>query len=257
MPIKPQGALGRLFHKGVLARWKSAADAAGTTALTDLRAQRYQARQLRSVLTELCHQADDRLALPRIGSANFVRPAGTDWSWRPSLWRVPLEQPGRAPVLDKTRIGAEIGLFHDCPAMEIVVRQVRNLREKDVSPYSFSMEVFHFDGSYLSLVVDLPTDVCSDLQKRHLIQLSTVIETEHPITILARLNVRHGPNTEQILLTMPQDRPDKVLEFDLAYTQLNEKRAERMWIDLMFQTPGMNRMMLRDLTISRHPRAQI
>ena len=257
MPIKPQGLLGRLFHKGALARWRAAAQTADQASLKDLRAQRYQARQLRAALLDLCQQADNRLTRPYPGSTNFVRPVGTDWSWRPAPWRVQLDQPGRTPVTDKTRMGDDLGVFHDCPRMEMTLRQLRNTRETDISPYGVRLEVFHFAGSYLSLVIDLPADICTNLQKLHVIQLSALIETEQFTEIFARLNVKHGPNTEQILLTLPQGDADTSVEFDLAYTQLNEQRAEKIWIDLMFQSPQMNQFLLRDLTISRYPRAQI
>lgn len=257
MPITPQGLLGRLLHKGALARWRAAARRAGKTDLVALRAQRYQARQLKSALQELCHQADDRLALPSIGSDTFVRPVGTDWSWRPAAWRLRLDQPGVAPVQDKTKIGTEIGIFHDCPLSEIAVRQIRNMRDVDASAFCLAMEVFHFDGNYLSLVVDLPKESCAELRKHHVIALSAVVEVEKPMTIFARLNLRHGPNTEQILLTLPQDGAQATVAFDLAYTQLNEQRAERIWIDLMFENPAMNRVTLRDLTLCRYPRAQL
>ncbi len=257
MPIKPHGMLGRLFHKGALARWQDAAQAAGTTPLTDLRAQRYQARQLKGALIELCHKADDRLTPPYPGTRRFARPVGTDWSWRPTAWRLRLDQPGRAPVLDKTRIGDEISVFHDCTSQEITLRQMRNLRETDIAAFGMRLEVFHFTGSYLSVVIDLPTDICQNLQKQHLIQLTTQIEMENSVPVLVRLNVKHGPNTDQILLTLPVGDPEAVVEFDLSETQLNVKRAEKMWIDLMFQTPQMNQFTLRDLTISRLPRAQI
>ncbi|WP_019953458.1 DUF6478 family protein [Yoonia vestfoldensis] len=257
MPIKPQGLLGRIFHKGALARWRSAAHSADTTDLTALRAQRYQARQLKSTLQELCHKADDRLTLPRIGADTFPRPVGTDWSWRPEAWRARLDRPGCAPVLDKTKLGEEIAIFHDCPRAEITARQIRNTRDIDLSAFGMQLEVFHFDGSYLSLVVDLPAEACAGLHKQHLIRLAVTVVAEQKITILARLNVRNGPNTEQILLTLPQEQGQSVVEFDLAYTQLNAQRAERAWIDLMFQNPAMNRIALHDVTICRHPRAQL
>lgn len=257
MPITPQGLLGRLFHKGALARWRAAAKRADKTDLVALRAQRYQARQLKSALQDLCHQADDRLAVPQIGSDTFVRPVGTDWSWRPAVWRLRLDKPGCAPVHDKTKIGHEIGIFHDCSLSEITVRQIRNIRDIDVSSFGLQLEVFHFDGNYLSVVVDLPKESCAGLRKHHVIALSAMVEVEQPIGIFARLNLRHGPNTEQILLTLPQGGAQSTVAFDLAYTQLNEQRAERIWIDLMFDNPAMNRITLRDLTLCRYPRAQL
>jgi hypothetical protein len=47
------------------------------------------------------------------------------------------------------------------------------------------------------------------------------------------------------------------VEFDLAYTDLNEKRIERMWLDLIFEGPELNQILLRDVTLARRPRAEI
>jgi hypothetical protein len=38
---------------------------------------------------------------------------------------------------------------------------------------------------------------------------------------------------------------------------LNEQRAERMWVDLMIESPAMNKITFRDLNFSRYPRAEI
>ena len=136
-----------------------------------------------------------------------------------------------------------------------MVRQIRLGRDHDLAPFGVSVEMFGFAGSFLSLVISLPTAACEGLQKQHLIQLSLVIDREHPIKMFARLNVKSGPNTENVLLTIPADETETTLDFDLAYSKINERRSERMWIDLMFENPGMNKIVLRDLTICRYPRA--
>jgi hypothetical protein len=120
-----------------------------------------------------------------------------------------------------------------------------------------TIEAFHFDGNYLSVVIEIPKDSCEGLRKKHLIRLAAVIERERPSNIYARLNVKHGPNTEQVLLTLPDAQAETIVEFDLAYTQLNEQRAERMWIDLMIESPAMNKITFRDLNLCRYPRAEI
>ena len=84
-----------------------------------------------------------------------------------------------------------------------------------------------------------------------------MIEMEKPIEIFARLNIRHGPNTEQMVQELPLNKSEVTAEFDLAYSNLNEKRVEKAWIDLIFEGPEMNQIMLRDLTFSRRPRAQL
>ena len=249
--------LDRAFHQRALFKWGRAARRAPDTDLGILRRQRKSARQLRQKLDELIHVAEDRLALPRIGSSAFVRPDGTDWSWRPNLWRGPLPQRGLSSVESKTPIGTEATVFHDCRVSELTFRQVRNARERDPAPFGLRMDVFRFDGSFLSLVLNLPPESCAGLKRRHLIRLDTIIETESPLEIFARLNVKHGPNTEQIVRELPLNEEEVTVEFDLAYTKLNEKRAERMWVDLIFEGPEMNMVTIRDLTFCRTPRAEL
>jgi hypothetical protein len=247
----------RLLHRGALRRWARAAQKAPQTELETLRQQRQQARQLRGKLDELMHVAESRLALPRIGSNAFARPGGTTWAWRPQLWRGPLGQTGIASADSKTKLGDEVTLFHDCKISELTLRQLRNQREIDLAPFGLRMDVFRFDGSFLSLVLDFPPDGVLGLQRRHLIQLRTVMETEKPVEVFARLNIRHGPNTEQLVLELPLGQEDAVVEFDLAYSDLNEKRVEAMWLDLIFEGPEMNQITIRDLTFCRYPRAAL
>ena len=75
-----------------------------------------------------------------------------------------------------------------------------------------------------------------------------------PIEIFARLNIRHGPNVEQLVREFPYGEEVVELDFDLAYSNLNEKRVESAWIDLIFEAPNMNLLRLRDVTLSRRPR---
>lgn len=240
-----------------LARWKRAARIAPQADLETLRALRQHVRQLTIPLQELSHIAEIRLGLPRVGSTVFFRPAGTDWSWRPMAWRAALARRGVAPALNRDKMGEEVRIFHDCQTQEISLTQYRNLRADDLAAYGIDLEIYHFDGSFLSLVIDLPPSACAGLRKRHVLQLSAVIEREMPINIYARLNLQHGPNTEQVMLALPSESPETTVAFDLAYTQLNEKRAEKIWIDLLFEDPSMNKVRLRDLNICRYPRAEI
>lgn len=237
--------------------WRRAARKAEETGLSVLRQQRNRAFQLRTHLDRLIHVADGRLALPRIGSSAFPRPHGTDWSWRPELWRGPLPVPGLSSVQTKAKLGTEVTLFHDCDFSELTLRQLRNLREEDLAPFGLRMDVFNFDGSFLSLVIDLPKSVCEGLTRSHLIRVDTSIDTEKPLEIFARLNIRHGPNTEQIVRELPLDEKGITVEFDLAYSKLNEKRIDRVWLDLIFEGPDMNQVVIRDLTFCRFPRATI
>ncbi|MCC7320518.1 MAG: hypothetical protein IT542_06005 [Rubellimicrobium sp.] len=250
-------ALDWMMQRRALARWERRAEQAGRAELSELRRQRAQAQALRQPLDRLLMAAETRLALPRVGSTAFPRPAGTDWGWRPMLWRGPLGIRGLAGVESQTRIGDEITLFHDCRSSEITLRQMRNHREDDLAPFGLHMDVFAFDGSFLSLVLDLPPEASAGLKKRHLIRVEMDVETERPLEIFLRLNVRHGPNVEQLVREVPNPSGRVVTEFDMAYSALNERRSEAAWLDLILEGPQMNRVVLRDLTFARCPRAEL
>ncbi|MDA7423591.1 DUF6478 family protein [Thalassococcus lentus] len=257
MGQEKQGWFERTLYSGALRRWKRAAKQAGETDLPELRRQRSMARRLKQHVDQLIQVADGRLALPLIGNQSFPRPVDADWAWRPELWCGPLPTPGMSSVESKSMLGKEVTLFHDCRHSELTLRQLRNMREADLAAYGLRMDVFKFDGSYLSLAVDLPESAGRGLIRKHLIRIETIVEMEKPLEIFARLNIKHGPNTEQVVRELPLNQEDIVVEFDLAYTKLNEKRIERIWLDLIFEGPQMNQVILRDLTFSRRKRAEL
>ncbi|NNE53888.1 MAG: hypothetical protein HKN30_15980 [Sulfitobacter sp.] len=245
------------MFSGQVQRWVRAARKARHIDLAVLRRQRTHALALKYHLDKLIHVADDRLGLPKIGSSAVPRPHNADWAWRPDLWRGRLPVPGLTNVESKSRLGEEVTLFHDCDRSELTLRQIRNLREEDLAPFGLRMDVFQFDGSFLSIVVDLPPEGTINLLRTHIIRMDAILELEKPIEIFARLNIKNGPNTEQIVKELPVYEDHHRVEFDLAYSNLNEKRVERAWVDVIFEGPQMNQVVVRDLTFSRRPRAQI
>lgn len=249
--------LDRLRGKRAVRFWRNLARDAAKLPLSALRVQRGAAHMLRSHLDTFIYVAENRLALPLIGSQSFPRPRNSDWAWRPEMWRGPLARVSQAAALSKTRLGNEITLFHDCQISELTLRQVRNTRERDLAPYGLRMDVFQFDGSFLSLAIDCPPEAVKDLRKNSLIRMNAIVEHEKPLEIFARLNVQHGPNSETVLRELPLGAEDIWVEFDLHYTELNEKRVERMWVDIIFEGPEMNQITLRDITFSRAPRAEL
>jgi len=230
---------------------------AGSADLIGLRRIRTRARQLRRRMDQVLHVADARLTLPLVGTNAIQKPLHSDWAYRPELWRGPLNPPGMAAIQSKAKIGGEVTLFHDCQISELTVRQIRNTREEDLAPFGLRLDVFRFDGSFLSLAIELPNSAVDGLLRRHLLRLALIVETEQPLEIFARLNIQHGPNTEQLVWELPLGNEEAAIEFDLAYSNLNEKRVERAWIDLIFEGPQMNQIVLRDITLSRRPRSEV
>jgi Family of unknown function (DUF6478) len=247
----------RLWPRARAAWWRRQADGAVDMDLADLRRLRGEARQVRREVERLIVLADDRLSPPVIGSNRLPRQVAGDWAWRPAVWRTPVRPAGVAAAPSPTELDGETALFHDCRASEVTIRQIRNRRETDLAPFGLTIETLRFDGSFLSLAVTLPEAAAGQLGARHLVRLDVVVECERPTGFLARLNLRHGPNAEQIVQSVPAGDGERSAEFDLAHTGLGGRRVERAWIDLFIEAPEMNRVTLRDLTVSRRPRAEL
>lgn len=182
-------------------------------------------------------------------------PDQCDFALRPDLWKAPIRPRGGVRVASPTALSPDVTLYHDCPAPELSFRQVRAGR--GVARYHLALDVFRFGGGFLSLVQTLPDAAMAGLTRAHVFTVTLDLTMEAPLEIFARLNLQSGPNTEQMVREMPVSDGQALAEFDLAYTEINEKRMERVWLDLIFEGPQMNRLVLRDMTITRAPRADI
>lgn len=251
------GLLDQLRQKMAMKRWQSAVQNADTLDHSSLRSVRSQARQMRQVLDRLLHLTEGRMTRPLAGADAIQKPLHCDWAYRPELWRGPLSRASKSSVASKTDIGSEATVFHDSSLSEITVRQLRNANESDLAPYGVKLDVLGFDGSFLSLVIGLPQSAVDGLKRNHLVRLTIAAESEAPVKMFARMNVQHGPNTEQLVRALPLDDKETIVEFDLAYTNLSEKRVDRMWVDIVVENPEMNQVILRDVTFSRRPRAEV
>lgn len=221
-----------------------------------LGALRKELRILGEKLTRL-----DRSAARRLGRLQTPLPqpdAHADWVWRHDIWHA--AQPGCIGGGSGVELAEGIKLFHDCPMQEVMLRQCHTRAAPPAPPHALALEVYGFAGSFLSLAVDLPKAAAQGLRLRHVISARVVLTLERPVEVFARLNIRHGPNTEHVVREITPDgagRREADIGFDLAYTSMNEKRVEALWLDLIFEAPAMNRIVIEDLTLYRHPRADI
>jgi hypothetical protein len=239
------------------ARWTRLAEVAPDLDGFELRALRAEARGMRRQLDRVLQAADARLSVPALTSGLPQMPLGTDWAWRPDLWRGALAEPGAVATADRTPLGEGVALYHDCPLGEVVVRQVRNDKSEDRAPYGLAIDVFGFKGSFLSLALNLPAAAVEGLKSRHLVRAEMVVDSDVPLKAFARLNIKNGPNVAQPVSALPEAGRDKVAEFDLAYADLNDRRIERAWLDLILNEAAMTRIVIRDLVLSRRPRAEL
>ncbi|MBV0891744.1 hypothetical protein KTN05_07760 [Paracoccus sp. Z118] len=261
MPRSPRRWIDDVARARAARRWERLASQVGRMPLADLRDIDDEARSLRRSLNRLVARADRRIDALRPGAEPLDLPAGTDWRWRPLFLAGPIAPRGIAAPDSGTRLGDEAAVWHDCPQNALVLRQARNKSSAELSPHSLLLETLGFDGSFLSISIDLPAEALDGLTRSHIVRLAAVVSVERPMNIFGRLNVGHGPNTDQLLRHLGDLHPGHpqslVTEFDMYLIEMNEKRLEKIWLDLIFESPRMNAVRISDLFLSRHLRAEI
>lgn len=260
MAFRPRRWIERRVREAASRQWTEFSEMADLLSQARLNYLRGQALSLRTVLDRFVMRAERRAVRSR-AALDLVRlPGGTDWRWRPDLLSGLVSPRGIAAPASGTRLSEKAAIWHDCAERALILQQVANTRATDLSPYGLQLEVFGFSGEFLSLAIDLPVDALNGMTRNHIIRLETAIEVEGPMRVFARLNIGNGPNTEEILHELvdlqPGQTSEQVVEFDLAYTEMNEKRLENIWLDLIFEKPQMNSAHIRDMFLSRHMRAE-
>jgi hypothetical protein len=144
-----------------------------------------------------------------------------------------------------------LSLHHDCPRGQVHVDPLPGP--------GFRLSPQGFDGSFLSLALDLPQPALDGLRRHHIVGLAVSIDSLAPVTTYGRLNILHGPNTEVLLRALPVaacGRPGtRIVAFDLAETELDDWRQSRGWLDLIFESPGDTGLQINDIALHRRPRA--
>ena len=260
MAMRPRKWIERKTRERALRQWAALAEGAESLGAGRLRGLRDEALGLRASLDRFLIRADRGAAVSRAALDALHMRGGTDWRWRPGFMAAPISPRGIAGPETGARLGDGAAIWHDCPERALILEQIANLGATDLSPFGIRLEVFGFAGSFLSLSIDLPTSALQGLTRSHVLRLETAIQAESAIQVYARLNIGHGPNVEEMTLQargVEQGQPGpQLIEFDLAYTQMNERRLEKAWLDLIFESPRMNAVEIRELFFSRHLRAE-
>ena len=247
------GALMDLLGAGrARRRWRAAVAGDGAEA----RALGADARRVRGEAAALA-AALERQEAER--AAPVAMPPGADWAWRPDPWAVAMRPAGRAGIAGGTALLPGVTLFHDCPLAEIALRQERAAGARPGAPFQLTMDVLDFQGSFLSLALDLPAEGVAGLGPANVVQLAVDLRQERRAAVFARINVRHGPNTETLVRELDLDSGPGPAEaaFDLGLQEINPRRVDHAWLDLIFEDPAMSAVTLRDVTLARRFRADL
>ncbi|MRX50628.1 hypothetical protein GI374_09245 [Paracoccus sp. S-4012] len=224
-------------------------------------ALRGEARALRRDLDHYLLASDPAVVRDAGGLADLTLPAGTDWRWRPPVLSAALAHHTLITPENGRGLGEAAQIFHDCPLRALILRQIRNRRNEDPAPFGLKVECFGFLGSYAALAIPLPPEAVAGLTRGHILRMALQFDVDRPVGVAARLHIRNGPNTDRLHVPLEgvvAGRPNRhLVEFDMADTEIDEARLEGGWIDLMIIEPAMTGLALRDMVVSRHPRAEI
>lgn len=178
-------------------------------------------------------------------------PGGTDWVWRPDRPEAALDQPASG-----TALTPQITVWHDAATPALA------LRPGD-TPVGLGVESGALDATFLSLAIALPPAALAGLSRDHILRLDLRLTMDRALSAYARINIRNGPNTDRIQRHLGDlgPRADGApctprAEFDLHLTQMNPRRIEAVWLDLILEDPAQRRVEIGDLILSRHLRAQ-
>lgn len=245
-----RAALGRAGRRAARLAWGAALRRIDETPPARLRGLVAEGRQTQAVLAEFLHQAEGRL--DRAGRRGPRPPDRSDRHWIPEIFRGPVRPAAHVPVASGTVLAPGLTLFHDGVRAELTARQVPH---DGALPRAVSIDGLGFDGTFVSLVLDLPGDMVRDTGPTHLLRLDANLSMEREVEVFARLNVTAGPDTDT--LVRQAGSGETVVEFDLSELPLEARRVERMWLDLIFDGLQMNAVRVADLRLSRARRAEL
>ncbi|MDG4646883.1 DUF6478 family protein [Roseibacterium sp. SDUM158017] len=178
-----------------------------------------------------------------------------EWISRPAPWREAMETRDLPAPPSPTHLAGGVTLHHDATQPDLSLRQAP--ANDGAAPFEICLDVRAFDGSFVSLVHDLPDEAVADLTLDHYVALHIRMARDRPIEVYARLNIRHGPNTEQLVRHVDFEGEAGVAEFDLGHAQINERRIEKAWLDIIIERPATTRITFRDVIVLRALRADV
>ena len=237
--------------------WSDLVEKASSMNVGELQSLSNDAERLRELLDRF-----DQIAEAKSGSTRQIDvPDGlvghVEWMGRPNFWLGKVAKTGLTEPESGVALGDGVKLFHDCALREISLRQEQNPKMPNLPPFGLAMDVMRFEGSFLSLVLELPEGVLSGLSRTHVLTVNFDTNSDRPVGIYVRLNLQCGPNTVTMLREVPRDGSGSSVEFDLAYSEMDEARLENGWIDVMFEDPKMLGIEMRDVTLFRSGRAEV
>lgn len=181
----------------------------------------------------------------------FHVPPKTQWGFTPSLQNGITQDGISGNILTGTTLGPHVTLHHGGDGAQFAIRQTDD--------YGTGL-VFDFDeftSDFFSLAFELPQEGVLALGRQDLLRFVLRTQANEPFQAYARLNLCHGPNTEQVVRMIDIGEGEGFAEFDIFYTDFEQKRATSAWIDLIINEPAHMQITLEEAIILRRARASL
>ena len=117
-------------------------------------------------------------------------------------------------------------LFHYAQYAQITSRQIKQTAYQDAPAFGLSLDVYEFNGGYISLEIRLPHCVTDTLSHRHLIRMHWLLTLRNPLRAFARVNIENGLNTANIIVPLPINTETEWAQFDLSTVKFAERRLK-------------------------------
>lgn len=179
----------------------------------------------------------------------FVLPPKTQWGYTPRLWDSSAHEIS-GNILTGTELAENVTLHHDGIGSNFTIRPPATGVGLD-----FGFE--DFNGSFMSIAFGFPETAAKSIGRHDLLRISMTSSADENFQAYARLNLRHGPNNEQIIRMIDIGKGEGFAEFDIFYTEFEPNRASDAWIDLIINEPTGRKFSLSEVIILRRVRASL
>ena len=181
----------------------------------------------------------------------FHVPPKTQWGFTPSLQSGITQDGISGNILTGTALGPNVTLHHDGDGAQFSIQQTDDYGTGLVFDFG------DFTSDFFSLAFELPLEGVLALGRQDLLRFVLRTQANEPFEAYARLNLCHGPNTEQIVRMINIGAGESFAEFDIFYTEFEQKRATSVWIDLIINDSAHKRIILEEAIILRRARASL
>ena len=178
-------------------------------------------------------------------------PPKTQWGFTPSLQNGITRDGISGNILTGTTLGPHVTLHHGGDGAQFSVQQTEDYGAGLVFDFG------DFESDFFSLAFELPLEGVLALGRQDLLRFVLRTQANEPFQAYVRLNLCHGPNTAQVVRMIELGEGESFAEFDIFYTEYEQKRAASAWIDLIINDPAHKRITLDEAIILRRARASL